>query len=64
MDLPISNEKLSAIISLVVAISVLIASFFQWWDITYNGGMIIKKWARIFLITLLLFLLLALVLIF
>ena len=39
-------EKLSSIISLVVAIVILLASFFQWWDISFNGFMITKRWTK------------------
>lgn len=42
-----SNEKISSIISIVVAIIVLVASYFQWWDITYNGAMTTRRWIKI-----------------
>ena len=42
-----SNEKISALISILVAISVLVAGFFQWWDITYDGAMLTKPWVKI-----------------
>jgi hypothetical protein len=35
-----SAERISAIISLVAAILVLVAAFFQWWDITFDGKML------------------------
>lgn len=41
------KEKLSALISIWVAISVLAAGYFQWWDITYDGGMITKSWVKL-----------------
>ena len=56
----IETNKLSAAISLIAAISILIASFFQWWDITMDGGMLIRKWVKILFIALLVFLLLSL----
>lgn len=43
----ISNEKLSALISLIVAFIVLVASYFQWWDITYDGEMFTKSWVGV-----------------
>jgi hypothetical protein len=43
----LSPEKISAILSAVVAMTVLVASFFQWWDITYSGGMIAKTWVKV-----------------
>lgn len=55
-----NNDKLSAIISLVVATVILAASFFQWWDITFNGAMKTKRWVKILLALLILSLLLAL----
>lgn len=58
-----SNESISSIISLVVAIAILIASFFQWWDITYGGGMILKLWVKILFSTLIIGLLISLLLI-
>ena len=44
-----SNEKISAIISLIVAIMVLVANYSQWYDLTYNGQMELRNWANIFL---------------
>ena len=41
-----NSERLSSLISLVVAIIVLFASYFQWWDITYNGKMMTKMWVK------------------
>ena len=41
------GEKVSAIISLVVAIIILSVSYFQWWDITWDGKMVFKKWLKI-----------------
>ncbi|KKQ35352.1 MAG: hypothetical protein US50_C0017G0013 [Candidatus Nomurabacteria bacterium GW2011_GWB1_37_5] len=54
----ISNEKISAIVSLFVAIVILSAGFSQWWSITYDGKMITKKWVKclfVFCIVLLIF---------
>lgn len=42
-----SDDKISALISIFVAIMVLLAGFFQWWDITYDGAMITKTWVKI-----------------
>jgi len=58
-----SNEKISAIISLSVAIAILIANYYQWWSITYNGKMVTKNSFRIFLGLLIISLIVALVLI-
>ena len=41
------NEKVISLISLSVALIVIIASFFQWWNITYDGNMNTKKWVKI-----------------
>ena len=32
-----SNEKISSIISLVVAVIILFASYFKWYEILYDG---------------------------
>lgn len=58
-----TNEKISSIISLSVAISILIASYFEWWDITWNGKMITKKWVKLFFFILIVCLIIALILI-
>jgi hypothetical protein len=42
----------SSLISFIVAIIVLLASFFQWWDITYDGKMNTKKWVKILFVVL------------
>jgi len=42
-----TNDKLSALISIFVAIVVLLVGFFQWWDITYDGAMVTKTWVKI-----------------
>lgn len=42
----ISPEKLSSILSIIVALVILCASFFQWWNITWNGGMLTKIWVK------------------
>lgn len=41
-----SDATLASAISLLVAITILCASFFQWWDITYNGEMKTRKWVK------------------
>lgn len=43
----LDQSKISALISLFVAILILIVNFFQWWNITYNGGMKMKDWVKI-----------------
>ncbi len=58
-----TNEKISSIISLLVALFVLIASYFQWWDITYDGGMITKNWVKLLFFILIICLIIALILI-
>lgn len=56
--------KLSSLISLGVAIIVLIASFKQWWDITWNGTMLTKKWVKIFFVICIILLIVSAVLLF
>ena len=60
----ISNEKLSALISLISAIIVLAASYSQWWSITYDGKMFTKLWVEVLFGMLIIMLLVALILIF
>lgn len=43
----INPSKISAILSIIVAIIILVSNFFQWWNITYDGTMITKKWVKI-----------------
>jgi hypothetical protein len=33
-----SSERWSALLSLIAAIAVVGASYFQWWDVTFDGG--------------------------
>jgi|GEM_PF-2610841 hypothetical protein len=56
------KEKLSSVISMVVAIVILIASFSQWWNITFNGNMITKNWVKYLFCFLILSLLISLIL--
>jgi len=59
----ISPEKLSSIISILVALVILFASFFQWWNITYNGGMLTRTWVKFIFAFCIAFLLISLFLI-
>jgi len=45
-----SPEKISSIISLIVAFIILAASFLQWWDITVDGTLITRRWVKILLL--------------
>ena len=36
----------SSLISLAVAITVLAAGYFQWWDIGYRGKMPMRRWVK------------------
>ncbi len=57
------KEKIGAILSLIVAVAVLVASYFQWWDIAWNGGMVTKRWIKILFAFAILLLIIALFLI-
>jgi len=46
-DLIANHEKLSSVLSLIAALIILVANFFQWWQIGYDGKMITKKWVKI-----------------
>ena len=59
----LSNNQISTILSLIAAISIVIAGFFQWWDITWNGQMVTRKWVKILFGFLIILLLIALILI-
>jgi hypothetical protein len=63
MSFNINNSTLSTGISILVAIAVLIAGLFQWWDITYNGKMVTKLWVKILFIVLIVMLVISLALI-
>ena len=44
-------DKLSAIISLLVSIVILGTTFSQWQDVTWDGNVILKKWAKFLLMS-------------
>ncbi|HXF36127.1 MAG TPA: hypothetical protein VNO17_02975 [Actinomycetota bacterium] len=41
-----SGSKLASILSTVAALIIVIATFFQWWDIKFNGAMRLRRAAR------------------
>jgi ABC-type enterochelin transport system permease subunit len=43
----------SALISLAVAAAVLVAGFFQWWGITFDGKMRMRSWVKVLFVVLL-----------
>jgi hypothetical protein len=43
----------SAITSLAVAAAVLVAGFFQWWDISFDGNMRTRTWVKVLFVVLL-----------
>lgn len=53
---------MSSAISLVVAIAVLVAAFFQWWDVSYDGDLRTRPWVKVLLGGLIALLVVALVL--
>jgi hypothetical protein len=59
----LNPDKISSIISIAVAITILISSFFQWHDITFNGKMLTRKWIKLLFSLMIVFLLIALLLI-
>lgn len=59
-----TTEKLSALISLGSAIAIVAATFFQWWDINYDGYMRLRPWIRLLLVAVVVALLVAVVLLF
>ena len=44
-----SIENLSALISLIVSIMLLLSNFTQWYDATWDGKNKIRTWAKFFL---------------
>ncbi|MAG37278.1 MAG: hypothetical protein CL878_13675 [Dehalococcoidia bacterium] len=40
-------NKASATLSALAAVMILVAGFFQWWDITYDGELRTKLWVRL-----------------
>ncbi len=59
----VTAERISSIISLIVAIITLGASYFQWWNIGFNGGMETKRWVKVLLSILIILLIISLFLI-
>jgi hypothetical protein len=47
---PITYEKWAAILSTGAALLVVLATFYQWWDITYDGGMLLRRRVRLLLL--------------
>lgn len=54
-----SSEQLSALLSLVAAAVIVGATYFQWWDVTYEGGLPLRRWVRYLLLPVVLGLLVA-----
>lgn len=42
-----NKSDIGSIFSLITTLTILVASFFQWWNITYGGKMITKKWVKV-----------------
>ena len=42
-----NKNEISSIICLIVAVVILFANYFQWWDVAYDGGMVTKKWVKV-----------------
>jgi hypothetical protein len=48
ISFPLSSDKISALISFAGTLTILVASFFKWWDSTYEG-LVTKNWIKILL---------------
>jgi hypothetical protein len=48
----VSTGTWAAVLSAVSAISVLVAGFFQWWDVGYNGQLRTRGWVRVLFVCL------------
>ncbi len=46
------RSKLAAVISTIAAITVVAATFWQWWDIGVNGSMMMRRWVSVMLVVL------------
>lgn len=57
----IDAEFLTALMSLLAAITIVTASFFQWWDVRVNGEVHSKRWVKVLFAVVLAMLYLALV---
>ena len=42
-----THDQLAGLLSGLVGISILTASFFQWFNITYNGTMLLRRWVKV-----------------
>ena len=40
------TEKLSFFISIFIALVILLASYFKWYDVTWNGSVLLRKWVQ------------------
>lgn len=43
----IDSEFLTALLSLLAAIAIVTAFFFQWWDVSVNGELRGKRWVKV-----------------
>lgn len=59
-----TGDRLSAVLSVAAAFVVVAATWFQWWDITMDGGMRARPWVKVMLVGVMLMLATALVLLF
>jgi hypothetical protein len=58
------TEKLSSFISIFVALVILLASYFKWYDATWNGPVLLRKWVPWFFAVCIVLLLIAAYLLF
>ena len=49
---PLDRSKLAAVISTLAAVTVVAATFWQWWDIGVDGAMMMRRWVRVMLMIL------------
>lgn len=42
-----SGDKWAAILAAVASMSVLVAGFFQWWDVTWGGKLVTRGWVKV-----------------
>jgi hypothetical protein len=45
-----TGEKWAALVSIVAALVVVAATYFQWWDVTFDGELRIRRWVRFVLL--------------
>ncbi len=47
-----THDQLAGLLSALTGISILVASFFQWFDVTYHGALPLRRWVKVLFVVL------------